>query len=243
MEFIDTKIKQNYIGDNELITTGTTLSNGVVGQQYVLTSTFQQQHQIGSKTLRRYRSSIDNDSTYDKRKYYLLLDKKYFYTPKILEFRKNNVYKNQVIENEIPVIKTKNKNESLRHELSKWVNAHQWDYKCGINYQDNISFDGCSSKMTLLYKRISDEFKYSIVNIFYVTEKNTHNSGFHNHFVVSVTGVKNSNVKRKVKKLIQSIGSNVVECETFDPTRGAKLFEYMLKFIKANPDCYFWLKD
>lgn len=228
--------------------TGMTLDLGDYRQYYVICTEFERLNELDKSSLKTWREKVEKRCPEKEHGFYFaFINGTYWYTDKILEHRKYNKEKSQVLTcRTISKNKIKPKTMTYRQALVEWVQSVPWTLKCTARYDGNVSTDQARIKMGKLYERIIKRFPESKVSFFYSTEKNE-GEGHHNHFVVAIDS-NDRNLKRTVRQLIKNIGAASPHCEDYQEQLGKDYLRYCTKeliatggdwdFFGPGPDSY-----
>lgn len=186
MEMVGIKSKQ-YGNQNYSSPTGHTVSYVDINLsiQYIKGSILSELNNISARTLRRYKADVTKSLPKEEhRLYFHTMDTEVYYSEKILGRRS---YK--------PREQKERYYEEIRQGIQDFtptlinrLKAHKWNFACAINYPNRLEIYQCEERMNEVANDFQEAFSGRDVTIFYTTEPNDKNEGFHNHLVVSVSG-------------------------------------------------------
>lgn len=228
MEIVGITSNQSGTGNCSLLT-GHTVNYGDTSIHYVRVSLFSKIHNISEKQLQRYRSQIVSEKL-DKehRLYFHLTDGIYYYNEKILEKRKYGIGKS--------IKEVKQINHCVQRftgSLLNRIKKQTWGFACGVNYKRRLQIEDCVQRMNQVNKELNEKFPDVGITMFFTTEPNQDQEGFHNHLVLSIQSVKKPSLNQ-IKKVLSHAGTFVPWVDNYDPTDN--YIDYMVKHIYEHPD-------
>ena len=238
MQYVTVSTNEELISNQQGIRGYLTSYNGIK-LNYILSKIFEESNNISERTLQRYRNRVmDEVAIIDQPLYFSQVCGGYYYTDRILEYRKHNIsFSLKPDTKGVTYTIDCNKNKLISKEclLYKRIEKFNWGYACGSSYKKKVSIEECVAKMHMLHEALIREFKDSSVTMFYITEHDEERKNVHNHFVVTVNGTDNRNVKRRIRSTIRCTGAKAPFTANFK-TEEPDYLVYMMKYIHEYPD-------
>lgn len=223
-------ITSNQISTNNYsLLTGHTVNYGDISIHYVRVGIFSKLNKISTKQLQRYRDQIVTEKVDTEHRFYFhSTDGIYYYTERILDKRK---YKSAKKEKEIQVID--HKVQGFTGSLLSRIKKQKWDFACVTNYKQELQISDCVERMKGVNELLNEKFPKAGITMFYTTEANPENEGYHNHLVLSFNTTKTPSLT-SIRKALSNAGTSVPWAKVYDPTK--KYIDYIVKEIDQIPD-------
>lgn len=211
----DTKLIMNNTTEN-LVVSGITYNNAV----YIELNEFSKEYDISTMSVRRLLNRVESK---DCTQYYFKLENKIYASRRVLLL--------------------KDKNFSLLNEMQgNWAThlaGYDWDWFVSVRYTNNFKQPSTVRVMNSFFKKISDRFKSYEFRMFFATEKNIADDGYHNHFILYSDFPDKKLIREFMEEYFQGHGSNAfadADIQVFNPNLGG--IAYIMKEIHINNDSY-----
>lgn len=187
---------------------------------YIELNEFSKEYDVSTTSVRRLLRRVESK---DCSQYYLKMENKIYASKRVLLL--------------------KDKNFSLLNEMQgNWAThlaGYEWDWFVSVRYTNAFKQKSAVRVMNSLFKKLSDRFKANEFRMFFVTEKNKADEGYHSHFLLHSDVVGGDLVRELMQEYFQGHGGKPfadADIRIFNPNLGA--IAYTLKEIHLHPDSY-----
>lgn len=231
MENINVITNDSY-ESNISCSTGFTRNIGGVMVSYKAGRIFEEENNISSKKLQNDRKAIVLTLSKNLQPYYFTkYDEKFFYTERMLEFRK---YKKVEKLTEKHSICFPDYELSKESRLFKKILKYDWHYACGSSYLGLVSVDSCVERMEALFATLQKDYPDARITLFYTTEIKNRS---HNHFALSIFNPNKSISIANLQRAIRvSTGTHNPDVETMRKEEQSDFLRYIIKDVHNYPD-------
>ncbi|WP_133162460.1 hypothetical protein [Flavipsychrobacter stenotrophus] len=227
---INVKIDIDDVINHQTIITGITTDIGIT---YFDIPTFCTNFKISDKTVRR-RLEVVKKNTDSWR---------YFITPDY----KHKIY----VSSGLASVKYTTKTKSVKEEYIQFLKAYSWRLKGTLSPEFCHTAESSRKSIEALFSAIKKHFVKSQIIMWYVTEKNPNQMGYHCHFVLGSPDLNYEALSTWLRNYFGSTNGlfkanrrhTNTKFECFDYQDHIKLFnwiDYIIKQMQLHPDSYGW---